>query len=88
MEPLYERLSERVADWKREGYAHADHPAIAEILEWSGETESGELRYLRRPQLRALETYGYLRLVEGTPHVFDLYTSCFPPESEKLILGG
>jgi hypothetical protein len=28
---------------------------------------------LRQAQLRALETYWYLRLVEGTPHVFELY---------------
>jgi hypothetical protein len=35
--------------------------------------ESEGLRYLRQAQLRALETYWYLRLVEGTPHVFELY---------------
>jgi type III restriction enzyme len=28
---------------------------------------------LRQAQLRALETYWYLRLVEGTPHVFEPY---------------
>ena len=34
--------------------------------------DAGGPRFLRAPQLRALETYWYLRLVEGTPHVLDL----------------
>lgn len=42
--------------------------------------ETGHARFLRRPQLRALETYWYLRLIERTPHVFDLYQKLYPPE--------
>ncbi len=61
MVQLYERLKERVDAWRASGYEVDDHPAIAEILEWAGEMESGELRFLRRPQLEALETYWYLR---------------------------
>lgn len=67
MTTLFEALAEPVALRRSEGYPHEAYPAIAEILEWAGETEEGELRYLRRPQLRALETYWYLRLVEETP---------------------
>lgn len=48
------------------------------------ETETGGLRFLRRPQLRALETYWYVRLVEGTPHIFELYRRLFPKQSELL----
>jgi len=54
MPNLFERLAERVAKWRADSYASEDYPAIAEILEWAGETEEGELRFLRRPQVRAL----------------------------------
>ena len=70
---LHQQIAALVDAWRAEGYPCSDHPAIAEILEWARETESGNLRFLRRPQLRALETYWYLRLVEKTPHIFDLY---------------
>lgn len=86
MESLYERLSERVAAWRSEGYPAERYPAIAEILEFARESESGELRYLRQPQLRALETYWYLRLVEETPHIFELYLRLFPPSEDKQAL--
>ena len=33
-------------------------------------------------QLRALETYWYLRLVKGTPHIFDLYQEFFPAKDD------
>ncbi len=52
----------------------------------AGEDEHGELRYLRQPQLRALETYWYLRLVEDTPHVYDLYLRCFPESDKQALL--
>ena len=42
------------------------------------------VRFLRTPQLRALETYWYLRVVSGTPHVASLYTALFPKKSELL----
>jgi type III restriction enzyme len=41
---------------------------------------------LRPPQLRALETYWYLRLVERTPHIFDLYQKLFPPDDPGVLL--
>jgi len=39
---------------------------------------------LRWPQIRALETYWYLRLIEKTPHVLDLYRKCFLTNTELL----
>lgn len=84
MEHLYQRLTGPVEDWRGADYAVPGYPAISEILEWAGETETGDLRYLRRPQLRALEAYWYLRLVEGTPHVFELYQRHFEKRTDLL----
>jgi type III restriction enzyme len=78
MSHLHQVLGQRVDQWRTDGYPSSDYPAIAEVFEWSRDDETGSLRFLRRPQLRALETYWYLRLVEKTPHVFDLYRRLFP----------
>ncbi|MBN2117969.1 MAG: DEAD/DEAH box helicase family protein [Anaerolineales bacterium] len=80
---LYEALSIRIAAWREENYKHETYPAIAEILEWAANPEFPNFR-LRQPQLRALETYWYLRLVENTPHIFDLYQSLFPKKKNLL----
>jgi hypothetical protein len=80
---LYEALAMHVAAWRAEGYNHEEYPAIAEILEWASNPDVPGFR-LRRPQLRALETYWYLRLRENTPHIFDLYQSLFPRKKEFL----
>ncbi|MBW2168275.1 MAG: hypothetical protein JRG69_03270, partial [Deltaproteobacteria bacterium] len=41
------------------------------------DSEIGTRRFLRTPQIHALETYWYLRLLEKTPHIFDLYKRFF-----------
>lgn len=88
MTQLHQVLAARVAEWRGQGYPCPDYPAIAEILEWSLDPETGNLRYLRRPQLHALEVYWYLRLVEGTPHIFDLYQRLCPkPRELREALG-
>lgn len=69
---LYNVLKNKVTHWRTISYP-SDFPAIAEILEFNFEPETRNLRFLRKAQLEALETYWYLRLVEGTPHIFDLY---------------
>lgn len=85
---LHEQLAAAVEDWRKQGYPCDSYPAIAEILEWSEETETGGLRFLRRPQLRAVETYWYLRLVLNTPHVFELYRHFCPrPRELREALG-
>jgi len=73
MTHLYELIQQNVAAWRESGYQTEDYPAIAEIFDYAVLPEGGGLRFLRKAQLRALETYWYLRLVEGTPHIFDLY---------------
>jgi len=73
------KLMEKVEEWRNEDY-ECDYPTISEILNFSiVELETGEktLRYLRKAQFEALETYWYLRLVEKTPHVFELYEKLY-----------
>lgn len=84
---LYELLAQRVEGWRQQGYPHSDYPTIAEILEWSAKPEGAGFR-LRPPQVHALETYWYLRLLENTPHMTDLYRRLFPKQSELLIALG
>src|SRR3972149_3754089 len=84
---LYEALSMHVTAWREDGYKHDEFPAIAEILEWTRQPDVPAFR-LRAPQLRALETYWYLRLIEKTPHVFDLYTHFFPKVTERMTALG
>src|SRR5574341_584388 len=88
MNHLHQLIAARVDQWRNDGYPSTDYPAVGEVLDWSGETETGNLRFLRRPQLRALETYWYLRLVENPPHVFDLYRKYYPKQSELLTALG
>jgi hypothetical protein len=88
MTHLHQVLGQRVDQWRADGYPSPDYPAVAEIFEWARDDETGSLRFLRRPQLRALETYWYLRLVEKTPHVFDLYQRLFPSSPDLMAALG
>ncbi|CAN5528242.1 hypothetical protein BH20CHL6_BH20CHL6_15580 [soil metagenome] len=96
MTELHDALAAQVAAWRESGYPHDAFPAAGEILQYTiqGEApdapfpQSGELRFLRAPQLRALEAYWYLRLVEGTPHITDLYRRLFSSNAERLAALG
>lgn len=96
MADLHEVLAQRVADWRAAAYQHDDFPALGEILQFAIEGEdrgapfpdSGSLRFLRAPQLRALEAYWYLRVMEKTPHVTDLYGRLFARPAERLVALG
>jgi len=73
------KLMGKVEEWRKKDYK-CDYPTIPEILNFSiVESEAGEkaLRYLRKAQFEALEIYWYLRLVEKTPHVFELYKKLY-----------
>ncbi len=91
MAELHAVLADRVNAWRAAGYPCA-YPAIAEIFEYAVEGEndgrpfpaSGSLRYLRAAQLRALETYWYLRLVERTPRIGELYARLFADPGDQL----
>ena len=87
---LYQALGDKVHQWRARHYAHADYPVIGESLEWAADPAGAGFR-LRAAQVRALETYWYLRLVESTPHVADLYRRVFSRTSDLLAalgLGG
>ena len=85
MSQLYQALAQLVDGWRKENYKRIDFPVIGEILEWARDPDGSGFR-LRRPQIRALETYWYLRLVEDTPHIFNLYKKLFPPEDPDPLL--
>ena len=85
MSYLYQELAARVDAWRAENYPSDNYPAIREILEFAVEDqETSQLRYLRRAQLRALETYWYLRLSLETPTIPALYDKMFPALPARL----
>lgn len=84
MSYLYQVLTQRVDAWRAENYRCEAFPAVREILEFATvDGETAQLRYLRRAQFRALETYWYLRLVLETPRIPDLYAKLFPKPKER-----
>jgi len=80
---LYEKLAQQVGTWRSQGYPSEGYSSISEILQWAGDP-GGEGFRLRIPQLRALETYWYLRLCKGTPRTLDLYREMYPKVTELL----
>jgi type III restriction enzyme len=82
---LFEQLRQRVNTWKQQGFSHEEYPVIGEILLWATNPDGSGFR-LRTPQVRALETYWFLRLVENTPKIFDLYQKYFPPADDPDAL--
>ncbi len=79
---LYEKIAKRAEEWRKQSYPCADFPAISEVLDWARDSETGSLRFLRPPQLQAVEVYWYLRLVEKTAHISDLYEKFFDPDED------
>jgi len=80
------KLKENIVKWRNENYP-CKYQGIANILNYNlYEDEKGNkiLRYLRKAQFEALETYWYLRLVEKTPHIFDLYKKLYEDPVELL----
>ena len=84
MDHLYQIIQNNVKTWRDQGYPSEDYPAIAEILNYATLPDSDILRFLRGAQIRALETYWYLRLVEETPHIFDLYQKYYQKTTDLL----
>ncbi len=84
MNHLHQIVSSSRQEWGKRGYPCDEYPAIAEILEYQIEQETKTPRYLRLPQIVALETYWHLRLVEKTPHIFDLYKKFFTTRNDLI----
>jgi hypothetical protein len=57
-----------VLEWRRNNY-QSDYLTISEIMDFNLGPETGNLRFLRKAQFEALETYWYLRLVEKTQNL-------------------
>ena len=77
------QLKEKVKEWRKTDY-RCNYPAISEIFDFNfieDGRENRTLRYLRKAQFEALETYWYLRLVEKTPSVFGLSKKFFSAKS-------
>ena len=73
------RLRERVQVWRNNGYP-CEYPLIEEIFDYAffqSDDNEPTLAFLRKAQFEALETYWYLRLVEKTPHIFELYKNLY-----------
>jgi hypothetical protein len=89
MNHLFQALTVRVDEWRKARYDCPGFPAIGEVLDFALEdSATDQLRYLRRAQFRALETYWYLRLVLNTPRVPDLYATLFPkPKDRREAMG-
>src|SRR2546426_7946574 len=81
---LHELLAALVEDWRKAGYPAEKYSTISEILEFAVLPELHTPRFLRWPQIRALETYWYLRFVENTPHAFEIYRRHFSSKTTLL----
>ncbi len=84
MDALFTNLREKVTVWRSSVFECPAYPVIAEILEFQVQQETGGPRFLRQAQVRALETYWYLRVVENTPHVLVLYRKLFPKKADLI----
>jgi hypothetical protein len=82
---LFDELKTKTEKWRKQGFPHEEFSPIAEILEWASLPDGSGFQ-LRPPQLRALEAYWYLRLVENTPKLFDLYQKFFPADDPAGLL--
>ena len=85
---LHQTIAGHVAAWRAAGYPCEEFPAVAEILNHQKlPGEAGRMpqsRYLRDPQIEALETYWWLRLVKNTPHILDLYRASYSRNADLL----
>lgn len=81
---LFEALEPKVAAWREAGF-DSDFRALKHILLFARGGEASPVApFLRPPQLKALETYWYLRVVEDTPHILSLYQKEFPGTKDLL----
>lgn len=80
---LYDALALHVDAWRQDKYKHDKFSAISEILEWAQSPDVSAF-CLRAPQFRALETYWYLRIVQNTPRILNLYKQIFTRNTERL----
>lgn len=84
MTHLHQAIAEHVNQWRSSGYACEEFPAISEMLDHAFTDEEGQqLRFLRVAQFKALETYWYLRLIEQSASIPELYKRYFEKSSDR-----
>lgn len=76
---LPKNLKEKVSSWRVDGYT-CEHTVIGEILNYAINEN-----FLRKAQFEALEVYWYLRIVEKTPNILNLYMKFFGGDNVSLF---
>ena len=84
---LVNDLKRSVKQWRQRGYSCEDYPLIGSILDYQAEKQEDflTLKFLREPQLLALEVYWYVRLILRTPKIIDLYKYCYGEDKEAFF---
>ena len=82
---LFTKLVEDVDLWRNDGYQCQEYPLIGDILAYQKEEDSLTPKFLRAPQLLALEVYWYVRLVLKTPHIVDLYKHYYGNDKQEFF---
>lgn len=78
---LPDTLQAKIEEWRNTRYK-CEYLAVREIFEYLKTTN-----YLRAAQFRALEVYLFLRCVENTPHIKELYKQLFSAKELREALG-
>ena len=84
---LVNDLKHSVEQWRQRGYSCDDYPLIGYILDYQAEMQEGLLtpKFLRDPQLLALEVYWYVRLILRTPTIVDLYRNYYDGDKKTFF---
>lgn len=81
---LVKKIKDGVNQWREDGYP-CSFDELKEILNFQFIDDTNTtLKYLRKPQFEALETYLYLRVVKNTCNTIDLYKSYFTNSNDLL----
>lgn len=80
---LHDILHQKTLEWEKANWQNEEYPEISEILEWAKNPDGSGFK-LRPPQFLALQVYWYLRIIEGTPHIKDLYQHLIPRKSDLV----
>lgn len=72
---LFNNIKHSICEWRQCGYICEGYDLISSILDYQteGHKDYPISKFLREPQLFALEAYWYVRLVLETPSIVDLY---------------
>jgi type III restriction enzyme len=76
---LPKTLKDKVSAWRASNYT-SEYSAIGEILNYAYDQN-----FLRKAQFEALELYWYLRIVQKTPKISELYSKLFSGDDVLLL---